>query len=204
MPTWLDVYPLKNKVRAFNLTADTPLFVDLGGGLGHQCIALRERFPELSGRVILQEIPATLPHAIAHDKVEHMAQDFFEPQAIKGCAFAGSSLTHKLTQVLGANFYYLRNILHDYHDEKCLLILENIIAAMGKDSVVLIDEMVLPNAGVHWQAAQLDIMVMTALASKERTKEQWYALMESVGLKINKIWTYTSSLQDSIIEVVPT
>ena len=92
MPTWLDVYPLKDKVRAFNLTADTPLFVDLGGGLGHQCLALRERFPELGGRVILQEIPATLPHAIAHDKVEHMAQDFFQPQAIKGVLLQGPAI----------------------------------------------------------------------------------------------------------------
>ena len=91
MPTWLDVYPLKDRVRGLNLTADAPLFVDLGGGLGHQCIALRERFPELSGRVILQEIPATLPQAIAHDKVEHMAQDFFQPQPIKGVHFAGST-----------------------------------------------------------------------------------------------------------------
>ena len=103
MPTWLDVYPFQDKVRAFDLTAETPLFVDLGGGLGHQCIALRERFPELSGRVILQEIPATLPHAIAHEKVEHMAQDFFLPQPIKGCCFCRGYPaigTHKLTTSL--------------------------------------------------------------------------------------------------------
>ncbi len=97
----------------------------------------------------------------------------------------------------------MRNILHDYPDDKCRIILRNTIAALGKDSVILIDDMVLPNSGVHWQAAQLDITMMTALASMERTKEQWYALLESAGLRICNIWTYTTSLKDSIIEAVP-
>lgn len=86
MPTWLDVYPVEKMGR--NLSPEEPLFVDVGGGLGHQCIALRERFPHLSGRVILQDIPQTLVHAIHHDKVEIMVQNFFEPQAIKGTAIA--------------------------------------------------------------------------------------------------------------------
>jgi len=82
MPTWLDAYPLEKATRG--LSPERPLFVDIGGGLGHQCIALRERFPQLGGKVILQDIPQTLTHAIPHDKVEVMVQDFFEPQDIKG------------------------------------------------------------------------------------------------------------------------
>lgn len=97
----------------------------------------------------------------------------------------------------------MRNILHDYPDEKCKIIIQNTIRAMNKDSVLLIDDMVLSNSGVHWQAAQLDLTMMTALASQERTEEQWYALLESSGLKILKIYTYTTSLQDSIIAAVP-
>lgn len=96
----------------------------------------------------------------------------------------------------------MRNILHDYPDKQCRTILQNTIAAMGKGSVILVDDMVLPNSGIHWQATQLDMAMMTGMAAGERTKEQWYALLESVGLKINKIWTYTTSLQDSIIEAV--
>ena len=96
----------------------------------------------------------------------------------------------------------MRNILHDFPDDKCLMILKNTMAALGTDSVILIDDMVLPNSGVHWQAAQLDMQMMTSLASIERTQEQWYVLLESVGLKIEKIWTYTMSLKDSIVEAV--
>ena len=97
----------------------------------------------------------------------------------------------------------MRNILHDYPEDQCHLIIKNTIGAMGPDSLLLIDDMVLPNTGVHWQATQLDMQMLASLASMERTKEQWYALLESAGLRIVKILTYTLSLQDSIIVAVP-
>ena len=184
MPTWLDVYPYQ--ARAEGLKPEQPFFIDLGGGIGHQAIALREKLPELPNKIILQDIPATLEHAIKHPGVEVVVQDFFQPQAITG-----------------AKIYYMRNIIHDYPDDKAILILKNTIAALASDSVILIDDMVLPDSGAHWQATQIDMIMMTSLASQERTREQWYALLEKAGLKINKIYTYTTSLQDSIIEAVP-
>ncbi|CAI7614810.1 unnamed protein product [Penicillium glandicola] len=184
MPTWLDVYPYQEK--ADELKPDQPFLVDLGGGLGHQSIALREKLPDLPNKIILQDIPATLDHAIKHPGVEAVVQDFFQPQAITG-----------------AKIYYMRNIIHDYPEDKAIIILKNTIAALAPDSVILIDDMVIPNSGAHWQATQIDMVMMTTLAALERTKEQWYELLEKAGLKINKIYTYTTSLQDSIIECVP-
>jgi demethylsterigmatocystin 6-O-methyltransferase len=112
-------------------------------------------------------------------------------------------VTAMLIYPLGARIYYMRNIIHDYPDDKAVIILKNTIAALAPDSVILIDDMVLPDSGAHWQATQLDLTMMTALASMERTQVQWYALTENSGLKINKIYTYTATLQDSIIECVP-
>ena len=97
----------------------------------------------------------------------------------------------------------MRNVLHDFPDEKCRVILQNLKVAMGKNSAILIDDMVLPNMGVHWQATQLDMTVMAGLAAMERTRDQWDALIATAGLKVKKIHTYTESLLDSIIEVVP-
>ena len=82
MPTWLDVYPVEKKIN--HLSPEKPLFVDIGGGLGHQSIALRKRFPQLSDRVILQDIPQTLIHAIQDENVEIMEYDFFTEQPLKG------------------------------------------------------------------------------------------------------------------------
>lgn len=97
----------------------------------------------------------------------------------------------------------MRNIIHDYPDQKALIILKNTKAALGPDSVILIDDMVLPNEGVHWHATQYDMVMMTSLASMERTKAQWESLLEKAGLKINNVYTYTSGLRNSIIECVP-
>lgn len=105
----------------------------------------------------------------------------------------------------GAKYYYMRNILHDYPDHKCVEILHHLKDAMAgyPDSVILIDDMVLPDTEVHWQATQLDLTMMCALGSMERTREQWYNLIESAGLKIDRVHQYTTSLQDSIIVAVP-
>lgn len=105
--------------------------------------------------------------------------------------------------LIGAKIYYLRNILHDNPDEQAVKILKNLVAAFGPGSTILIDEMALPNTGAHWQACQLDITMMSAVAALERTKDQWYDLIEKkAGLKIRKIYQYSLTLQDSIIEVV--
>lgn len=46
----------------------------------------------------------------------------------------------------------MRNIIHDYPDEKAAVILRNTAAALSPDSLILIDDMVLPNSGVHLHA----------------------------------------------------
>ena len=97
----------------------------------------------------------------------------------------------------------MRNIMHDYTDEKCIEILRNIMPAMGSDSVILIDEIVMPDKSAHWHATALDICVMTMLAGRERTLKQWQTLLDSAGMEITGIYTHTAHLQDSIIVAVP-
>lgn len=93
--------------------------------------------------------------------------------------------------------------MHDWPDNKCAIILEQIIKVMGTDSVILIDEMVIPNQGAHWRQTQLDLAMMAGLAAMERTQGQWYSMLDAAGLKIKQIWTYTPELRDSIIVAVP-
>ncbi|KAL8793433.1 MAG: hypothetical protein Q9195_004019 [Heterodermia aff. obscurata] len=194
-PTWLDVFPLEARLRTNDIAPETPLFVDVGGGVGHQCAALKARFPHLRGRVILQDLPQTLPQAIPTPGVEATAHDFWTPQPVKGtdAPFPGES----------ARAYYLRNIMHDYPDEKCIQILQQLKPAMSPDSVLLIDEMVLPNQGSHWLAATLDLMVMSSLGAMERSEKQWQQLLDAAGFKVQSVFTYTEELRDSVIVAVP-
>lgn len=97
----------------------------------------------------------------------------------------------------------MRNIMHDYPDEKCTVILQHIHSATADDSLILIDDMVLPNQGAHWLAATLDLMVMSSLGAMERSEQQWQTLLEAAGFRIRHIFTYTQDLRDSVIVAVP-
>lgn len=91
--------------------------------------------------------------------------------------------------------------MHDYPDEKCVDILKNIMSAMDKDSKILVDDMVLPNKGVQWEACGIDFMMMSCLGALERTNAQWVKLIESAGLKIEKVHLYSALLNHSVITV---
>jgi hypothetical protein len=103
----------------------------------------------------------------------------------------------------GAKAYYMRMILHDYPDEQCRKILQNTMSAMKEESVLLIDEIVLPEVGAAWRATQMDMTMLNALAGKERSEREWYALLESVGLQVVKVWKYTEECEDCVIVAKP-
>ena len=103
----------------------------------------------------------------------------------------------------GTKFYYMRAILHGFPDNKCRSLLQNTISAMSKNSVILIDDMVFPDANVHWQATQFDLTMMCAHAFMERTSTQWGALRYSVGLIIRDIYVYNFVCHETIMAVVP-
>ncbi len=77
--------------------------------------------------------------------------------------------------------------MHDHPDEKCIVILQNIMKSMGPSSVILIDDMILPTRDVHWRATQIDLTMMASLAAMERTENQWVAMLDKAGLKIIKM-----------------
>ncbi|XXH00980.1 hypothetical protein Hte_007331 [Hypoxylon texense] len=190
LPIFLDVLNFEQEF-AQDTTTSTPLFVDVGGASGHQCIALKQRFPRLPGRIVLQD----QAHIIAQVKtsplpgfedIEAQPYDFFTPQPIKG-----------------ARAYYLRNILHDWPNDKCKEILKNIKAGMTEDSVLLVDEMVLSERGAPWRATQLDIAMITCLAAMERSETEWRALLDDAGFKILKVWKYTEECEDCVLVATP-
>jgi hypothetical protein len=186
LPIFLDSYPFEELIRTES--EDAPVFVDIGGANGHQSLAVLERFPNLSGRIVLQELPHVIDqlHGKLNPGIELMKQDIFDPQSIRG-----------------ARAYYMRNMLHAWPDETCKQILRNTASAMTDKSVLLIDEMVLPEMGTPPRAAQLDMAMMVCAAAKERTAAQWKELLSDAGMKIDRIWKYTEECQDCVIVALP-
>ena len=61
-----------------------PFFVDVGGGHGHQCVQLLDKYPALKGKLVLEDLPETVEKLDAIDGVRTVAQDFFKEQREKG------------------------------------------------------------------------------------------------------------------------
>jgi demethylsterigmatocystin 6-O-methyltransferase len=142
---WVSSYPVIEKLGTFTPADDSAVLVDIGGGFGQHSLAFREKYLNVTGRVVVQDLPSTLLHIPSPPPpgIEFQAHDFFTQNPIRE-----------------AKFYYLRHILHDWPAEDCVRILKNITPAMGPDSLVLIDEVVMPEVGVPWQVAFMDLAMM--------------------------------------------
>lgn len=185
-PVFFDALNFEKRF-AQNATSETILFVDIGGATGPQSRTLRERFPNLPGRILLQDRPEVAEKwksDLATVNIEAEVHDIFAPQPVKG-----------------ARVYYLRNIFHAWGDEICTKILVNAKAGLTEDSVLLIDEIVLPERNATPQGAEHDMEVMICAGGIERTYAQWETLLAAAGLKIREVVNYDEEFEDSVLIV---
>jgi len=154
---------------------DAVLMVDVGGSHGHDIIGFHEAYPDLPGQLVLQDLPVQIEkidRSTFPKEIEATGHDFFTPEPVQG-----------------AKAYYLHMVLHDWPDSECVKILANIIPAMKKGhSKILLNEIVIPDRNANWFCTSLDILMMMVHAAQERTESDWRTLLETVGLKVTKIW----------------
>ncbi|KAI1195961.1 S-adenosyl-L-methionine-dependent methyltransferase [Nemania serpens] len=188
LPTFLDAVDLGQEFVQ-DTTDATPLLVDVGGGVGHQCLAFRLRYPTIPGRVILQDLDNVIALAessplpgFRDSDIEVQVHDFFTPQPVKG-----------------ARVYYLRNILHNFGDDVSLKILQGIRGSMTERSVVLIDDIVLSESGAPPTATQMDMTMMATQGARERSETEWKQLLEEAGFSLVKRCQYSREYQDAIL-----
>lgn len=93
--SWLSVYPVAREVKSWDAKDNSKvIYVNIGGGIGHQCKQFKEKYPDLPGRVILQDLPHSIAKALPTPGVENMEHDFFQPQPIKGECHCDLSSLH--------------------------------------------------------------------------------------------------------------
>ncbi|KAI4642224.1 hypothetical protein J4E93_007368 [Alternaria ventricosa] len=188
-PSWMDsnFYPVQEQlIDGMANSKDAVLLVDIGGGYGQDIQEFRSKYPQVPGRLVLQDRPSVIDGIERLDpSIERMQYDFHTEQPLKA-----------------AKAYYMHSVLHDWPDDVCKSILKQVAGAMKRGySKLLINENVIPDKGADWQATALDMMMITLFSSKERTYSQWSQLLESpeLGLKIVRVWTVKHS-QESLIE----
>lgn len=186
-PNWCDpgFYPIENLTTGFDPKESQALLVDVGGGLGHDLLELREKHGDkLVGELVLQDREEVIISLASADGFQAAAHDFFTPQPI-----------------IHARAYYLHSVLHDWGDEDCIRILQNLKPALKKGySRILINEIVVSEVEASLASTSMDQLMLVLGAMKERTEGQWRELVEKSGLTIKSVWKY-EGVAESLIEV---
>ncbi|RWA08813.1 hypothetical protein EKO27_g6294 [Xylaria grammica] len=188
-PSWFEMYPVQERLlEGINAEGSASALVDVGGGTGQTLDDFRVNVPEYTGELVLQDLPKVIEVAQAQGldpRISLQAHDFFTPQPVKG-----------------ARAYFMRSVLHDWPDDVCRKILGQLKDAMTPGySKILISDCVVANEKAAWQHMSLDLFMMALASAQERTERQWYALIESCGLKISGIYSKGAG-NESVIEVV--
>ena len=147
-------------VRAFDLSGFRHL-VDLGGGSGHLPLAAMEAYPKLTTAIFDLAPAIAFARRFCDCKVELREGDFFKDP------------------LPPSDLYSLGRILHDWSDEKGLLLLQRIYEALPSGGGLLIAEKLL---GPHYVGAHMQSLnMLVCTEGRERTLEQYKAMLEQTG-----------------------
>lgn len=145
--------------------------IDVGSGNGTLLASILDAEPTLRGVVFdcpqgVAEAPARLRAAGVADRCEVRVGDFFA----------------ELPE--GGDLYLLKNIVHDWDDDRALRILANCRRAMPSGGRVLLVESVLParvDPTGPPDAYLMDINMLVNFGGRERTQAEFHALLTAAG-----------------------
>lgn len=153
------------------LFAEEGTHCDVAGGAGTLLAALLDHRPALRG--VLVEAPGVLAEAeryLARRGVRERAE------LVAGDMFAGLEAR--------ADVYSLKNILHDWDDERALQILRNVRATMPAGSRVVVIEQRQERNRAEPFASITDLQMMTQCDDgRERSQEELRSLLRAAGLE---------------------
>ena len=155
----------------------TRLLADIGGGHGSVLASVLQRYPDMKG--ILFDLPHVVAGAAPYlqsmgvaERCTIVAGDFFE------------------SAPAGADTYIMKNIIHDWSDEKALTILKNTRAALEQrreNGKLLLLELVVPPGNDPHLSKLADIEMLVLPGGRERTEEEYRRLLSSGGFRLTRI-----------------
>jgi hypothetical protein len=149
--------------------------VDVGGGQGFLLATILRANPTMRGVLF------DLPEVVAD------AGQLLENFAVRNrCEVVGGSFFEPLPK--GADAYILRQIIHDWDDERALAILRNCRAAQTRTGKVLVVErQIVPNHREAMRVLHIDLEMLVNVGGIERTDEEYRSLFERAGFRLKTI-----------------
>jgi O-methyltransferase domain len=165
------------------------LIADIGGGNGTALRYILSRFPEPRGLVfdIEDVIDAITPEELLEGRISTQGGSFFD------------------SVPSGADIYMLILVLHNWPDEDCVRILRTCRTAMGRNSLLLVCELILePDPAIGPLISYLSDLHMMAMfgRARERTEAEFRGLFDQSGFLLRRVIPTASPI--SIIEAAPT
>jgi hypothetical protein len=162
--------------------------IDVGGGHGWLVMAILHAYPEMTGVLldlphVAEEARRTIAEAGLAGRCEIVAGDFFHAVPADGDA------------------YLLKWIIHDWDQERALLILKNCRQAMKPTARLLLLETVIPAGDTLHPGKFEDFVMLTGLGGQERTEEEYAHLLVEAGFRLNRIVPTDSPM--NVIEAIP-
>jgi SAM-dependent methyltransferase len=188
---YLDAHPaesaLFNRAQAFLHAPDGAAVVaaydwsgvgrvlDVGGGTGTVLGAILAANPAVTGvlferEVVVADTRETLARRGLAQRCEVVPGDFL-----------------RAIPPAGADVIILCHIIHDWDDEGAVTILRNARAVMRPGDRLLIVDAVVPPGDVPHPSKAGDVMMLAFTGGRERTAEEYRALLGSAGLRLTRV-----------------
>jgi len=148
---------------------------DIGGGEGLLLSEIVKKHPGLKGIVFdLPENSAKAREYIRSGKLDarmtYTPGSFFEPFSIQ------------------AEVYLMKNVLHNWDDAQCSIILTNLRNTMKQGAVLLILEMVVPGPNIPSYSKLVDMQMLATLpGGRERTLAEFESLLKKSGFRMKRL-----------------
>ncbi|XP_021282891.1 caffeic acid 3-O-methyltransferase-like [Herrania umbratica] len=145
--------------------------VDVGGGLGTNLKLIVSKYPQTKG--INFDLPHVIKEAPHFLGVDHVGGDMF-------------------IEVPQGEVIFMKCVLHDWGDDRCLKLLKNCYNALPKFGKVVVVELIVPEFPmtdiVTKNTLTLDVCLFNVIpGAKERTKEEYEALARNAGFSTFKL-----------------
>jgi len=163
--------------------------IDVGGGNGMLLASILRVHPGLRG------VLADLPHSL--ERATHrgfLGGELASRSAMQPCDFFREVPS-------GCRAYLMKNVVHDWDDERAHNILANCRRAVPKDGALLLVEWALPEGNASSAGKFADVVMMLMTGGKERTVEEYRHLLGRAGFSVNQVISTLSDL--NIIEALP-
>jgi hypothetical protein len=92
----------------------------------------------------------------------------------------------------------MKRIIHNWSDDRAVVILRNCKQAMAEGGRILTIDAVVPPGNERHPAKDSDLLMMVMLGGRERTENEFRTLYDRAGLRLSKIIPTPSIL--SIVE----